>query len=581
MKVRIPKDLKGASYPVVMTIEFNNFSADMFLPALFLKIMSGGRLRLRGKNDETAIGMYVEKLANHALLTGFRTPDGRRVLEKFVRTALITTGAVGEAKRGEQISALMPFSLLCYKPGFPSEGRRQRGVDTFLYYVLREQLRAGASIVEAQVDLKAKIVSLFGEGLEFDKTPNSIDAAYDGHANLDILTRMSLAFIDGFDGTRPGRESESSKPSPCPALATQLAQDIFLFLNTYSKRMPSQALTYYFQALISFEMYSYSLRLATAVNALVRNPDELPLGMRDVSENSDPLIYLDFTGRQRHLSGQMAAECVRRDVETFQQFFRSMLQLRWLDKQVARFRRSASTRLAVERILQGNSNGAAYLQSMLQMRENPDLKYSFNAAAQQDIASIHAATLPNTEESDKTESRWLDEITEPARTDIDQLVLLLEEGQRQSYLSHYISWITGAGGMSKTYGLLNGISRQRRTWRYAPGNDLLSLFVQLATAHAIPQGHLKNGGAAPQKIRLQDFLLFLEQRYGIIVDRPPPGIHGAEYSAAARDNLRAMLSRLRQMGIFTDLSDDFTVQRLRPPYGDSMTTGEEQGSWIS
>jgi len=76
-------------------------------------------------------------------------------------------------------------------------------------------------------------------------------------------------------------------------------------------------------------------------------------------------------------------------------------------------------------------------------------------------------------------------------------------------------------------------------------------------------------------------LRFLEERYGIIVDRPPAGIQGAEYSAAARDNLRAMLSRLRQMGIFTDLSDDFTVQRLRPPYGNSMMTGEEQGSWIS
>jgi len=59
---------------------------------------------------------------------------------------------------------------------FPSEGRRQRGVDTFLYYVLREHLRAGASIVEAQMDLKAKIISLFGDGLKFDTTPNSIDA---------------------------------------------------------------------------------------------------------------------------------------------------------------------------------------------------------------------------------------------------------------------------------------------------------------------------------------------------------------------------------------------------------------------
>jgi hypothetical protein len=302
---------------------------------------------------------------------------------------------------------------------------------------LREHLRAGASIVEAQTDLKTKIVSFFGKGLEFDKTPNSIDAAYDGKEKLDTLTRVSLAFIDGFDAAKPGRDNESSKPSPCPTLATRLAEDILLFLNTYSKRMPSQALTYYFQALISFEIISYSLRLATAVNALVRNPaDELPGAMRSTIERSEPLLYIDFTGRPKHLSGQMAAECVRRDVETFQQFFRSMLQLRWLDKQVAQFKKSTSTKLAVERLLQGNSNGAAYLQSILQMREDPHLQYSFNAAAQRDITSIREATLPNAEDGNEIESGWLDEITAPARTDIDQLVLLLEEGQRQSALSH-------------------------------------------------------------------------------------------------------------------------------------------------
>ena len=59
---------------------------------------------------------------------------------------------------------------------------------------------------------------------------------------------------------------------------------------------------------------------------------------------------------------------------------------------------------------------------------------------------------------------------------------------------------------------------------------------------------------------------FLEERFGVIVGRPPVEFQGAEYTAAARDNLRAMLLRLRQMGIFRDLSDDFTVQRLQPLY---------------
>jgi len=59
-----------------------------------------------------------------------------------------------------------------------------------------------------------------------------------------------------------------------------------------------------------------------------------------------------------------------------------------------------------------------------------------------------------------------------------------------------------------------------------------------------------------------------------LIDRPPSQFQGADHVAAARDNLRAMLARLRQMGIFTDLSDDFTVQRLHPPYSNSLQTNE-------
>jgi hypothetical protein len=580
MKVKIPKDkdkdLVGASYPVVTTLVLAEFNTDIFLPALFFKVMSGGKSRMKLPNDETAISMYVEKLANHHSLTGFQTPEGRRVLEKFVRTTLITTSAVGRVNRGgEQISTIIPYSLLSYKPGFPASVGRLRGVDTFIYHVLREHLRVGSTIRDAQDHLKSLMVSFFGKGIVFDRTPGSTEAAYDGKTELDTLTRISLAFIDGFVAAKFGREADASKPSPCPTLTTQLAEDILLFLNTYAERMPSQALTYYFQALIGFEMYNYSLRLANAVNELVRNPDELPLAMRDTTERSEPSIYLDFTGKSGHLSQQMAAECVRRDVETFQQFFRSMLLLRWLDKQVAQLKTSARTKARIAQLLHHNPTGAEYLQAILQMRNDSQLQFSFEAAAQSAITSIRIATLP--EQSDRTseELQWLDEIIASADNDIDQLILLLEEGQRQKVVSNYMGWIFGSGGMGKTYGLISGVSRQRRSWRYAPGNDLLLLLVQLATAHNIPKDQ-RGSSTAPREIRLQEFLIFLEQRYGIIIDRPPPGMSGAEYSAAARDNLRAMLARLRQMGIFTDLSDDFTVQRLRPPYGDQVTTGQER-----
>jgi hypothetical protein len=36
-----------------------------------------------------------------------------------------------------------------------------------------------------------------------------------------------------------------------------------------------------------------------------------------------------------------------------------------------------------------------------------------------------------------------------------------------------------------------------------------------------------------------------------------------------------MLTRLRQMGLFSDASDDFTVQRIQPPYARAASTRED------
>jgi hypothetical protein len=141
-------------------------------------------------------------------------------------------------------------------------------------------------------------------------------------------------------------------------------------------------------------------------------------------------------------------------------------------------------------------------------------------------------------------------------------------------------WFVGVGGLSKPHGVLRGTVRSRASWRYAPSNDLLAVLVQLAAARAMTDSPAEGERALEaheeghlSPIRLQEFLGFMRGRFGIVVGRPPAPFGGADYAAAARENLRAMLGRLRQMGIFRDLSDDFTVQRLEPPYATSPAAG--------
>jgi len=558
MKVKLPKELKGVKFPKVLTIDMNDFDIDLFLPTLFYTILSQGRGKARRTNDPQDIHRYIDALAHNLTFEGFDDPAGGKVLESLVRTTLITTGGVGRSNRGEQITSIVPYTLLAHKPGFPTESSRHRGADTFIYQALRENMnRADRELLDA-------VKLIFGRGVNIGNMPD-LGGVYDGKTELDILTRLSIAFLDGFQNTRTGLSREQSITPACPKLANELATDLLRYLFKYYEHMPSQAFTYNLLGLINFELFNYTLKLVYVINELVQNPETLPSAMRDPLEPSHPQIYLDFTQDARGRSHEMAKDCVRRDIEAYQQFLYSNLHLRLLDSYVVSLRRNAQRRMKIDSILEGNEFGPLYLQGLLILRDDPALSVYLDAQARVDEERIReenellddAGNL-----GDEEELSWLDDITNVADTDIERVVNLLVEGQRDSALQHFVRWFSSVGGMKKTHGLLDGSTKSRTSWRYAPSNDLLAVLVQVAAAQLSSQGI--------QSIRLQEFLQFLEKRYGILIDRPPDMFKGAEYIAAAHDNLRAMQNRLRQMGIFRDLSDDFTIQRLHPPYADIL-----------
>ena len=557
MKVKLPKDLSGVKFPEAFVIEMNTFDIDIFLPSLFYTILSQGRGKARRANDPTNIKGYIESLSTHPALQGFDDLTGKKVLERLVRTTLIMIGGVGRASKGEQITAIAPYTLLSHKAGFPVATSRLRGADTFIYQALRDKMH------RADDRLQEAIMEIFGRGIIIGKMPD-LGGTYDETVELDTLTRLSIAFLDGFQPTRVGLSREKSVEPACPALANELATDLLRFLFEYYKRMPVQAFTYHLLALINFELFNYSLKLVYALNELVQNPEVLPSAMGEVLQFSPPQFYLNFTNDARSYSHEMAKACVRRDVEAYQQYLPSILRLRLLNRYVEQLSRNPQRRARIQGILDGVTSGPLYLQRLLQLPDDASLEAFIEAQAGIDEEHIREQNELQDEDINAQENEenlvWLDEIADTGETSLERVVNLLVEGQRDNAISHFISWYYGVGGMKKPHGVLRGTTSSRQSWRYAPSNDLLAVLVQVAAARISQQG--------VRPIRLQEFLAFLEEHYGILIDRPPDMFSGAEYRAAARDNLRAMLNRLRQMGIFRDLSDDFTVQRLHPPYVD-------------
>lgn len=551
MKIRLPKDLRGLAFPRLLTIELNSFDIDYLLPVLYFRVLASGKQRARVVNDPKLIAESIEKLSQHPALEGFDDADGRRVLDRLVRTELISVGGVGRGRRGEQILTVAPFTILTHKTGFPKESSRVRRVDSFLYQILRDA-------IGSDDPLRQHFKDVFGRGVKVNPVPD-LGGTYDGTTELDTLTRLAIAFLDGFEAVRVGQRGASPEEPACPALARELGKDLLRYVFMYAARMPSQALTYDFRALINLELFVYTLKLVTATNALVQDPRELPPAMQEKTTPSAPQVYLDFTAGADALSRRMATECVRRDIESYQRYLSSSLLVRQLDRYVAGLRRSPQRRGLIDTALGGVTSGPLYLQSLLLLREHSEIWSDIEASARLDEDRIRQEQR-STDGDDATEElEWLDSSLDGVESDVDRVVALVLDGQNTKNLDNVFQWYRAVGGLTKLYGLLEGNLKGRQSWRYAPSNDLLAVLVQLAAVRVIQTDK-------PEPIRLQDFLAFLSDRFGIVVDRPPEPFEGAEYIAAARENARAMLRRLRQMGIFGDLSDDFTVQRLTPPY---------------
>jgi hypothetical protein len=568
MKVLLPKELRGVKCDIVLPMELNDFDIERFLPALFFLALSEGRGSVRRGKETDTVAVLIDKLVSKSSLQGFNTLEGRKLLERLVRSTLITTSSVGRSHSGEKVVSATPLTLLAFKA---TENQRQRGVDVFIFQSLKKLLETSKFSDEDQNEfknLKDYIQRVFGKGVKVE-THSFLDGTYDGKTELDTLTLLSIVLLDEFQKMPLGLDRQKSEESACPALNHALALDILRYLLVYHDLMPRPAFTHYLLALLNFELFTYTLKVVYAINELVRNPGVLPATMRETLTFPSPQIYVDFTGRPGSLSHEMAKRCVRRDIEEYQKFFLPNLLLRQLSGYVNSLRKElGDSRLyaEIDKTLNFSVSGPQYLQGLLLLQRHPDIGPEIRASARHDERSIRRENSHVEDGGDENALSWIDDIASDGNTPVERVVALLSESQQGKTLSKYVRWFWEVGGMTKPYGILNGTVRSRQSWVYAPSNDLLSVLVQLAAARIPPAGTLSKNAKGVRIIRLQEFLTFLEDRFGILVDRPPSQVEGAEYMAAARENLQAMLQRLRQMGIFRDLSDDFTVQRLHPPY---------------
>jgi len=111
----------------------------------------------------------------------------------------------------------------------------------------------------------------------------------------------------------------------------------------------------------------------------------------------------------------------------------------------------------------------------------------------------------------------------------------------------------------------SGLMRQGRGTinlrRFTIGSEMLETLVQIAVLK--PSG----SGFSSEPILIDEFLDFLRNRYGLFVNTLPSGTDvPPDDLVAIRANIAEFKRRLREIGFYTDLSDAYITQTIRPRF---------------
>jgi hypothetical protein len=552
MKIVLPRASRGAVYPRLFPIELNTFDAERVLPSLFYLVIARGHGRAHRPNDAKQVERYLDSLVAHPKLTGFGGVEGRRLLDLWLRTDIVRMARVGRARTTEKIDYVVPHTVLVHKTGLPDAG--QRNVHTFLYNSMLDAFRGVVGSVPK--DRVYQIVTnALGQGVEIDPGP-AFDGRYDEKTEVDITTLLSLRYLDGYGPTRAAqRTDDQSIGAALPAYADRQGRELLSFMQAYAHVLPANALVRGVMALLSAGLFTYSAKLAYATNEFIRLGTKSPAMMSN-ADCTPPEIYCDFIQEPKKLSDEIARSCVDRDLEELGRFYDSLMTLRTLD----RFADMAPEARPLLEAHQGDT--PSYLEALWSLRDAPGIV----ARGHAEVESISAATFEAGIDDDVVSAlnQYRQDLSHAYQNNHFLVAAhLTSEAQRKAVVSNMVKWFWSSGGLRVPYGLLKGNVRGARNWRYQISDDLLAAFVQLAFVEGAHGPDVNP--SLRTRVKLANFLTYLESRFGLIIDRPPGFLENTESRAIAHWNLEAMKRRLRQMGYFRQLSDDFNAQYLTLP----------------
>jgi hypothetical protein len=140
-------------------------------------------------------------------------------------------------------------------------------------------------------------------------------------------------------------------------------------------------------------------------------------------------------------------------------------------------------------------------------------------------------------------------------------IALLSHYSEQRWLNYHRFLLDSLFGKNSPEGMLRQPLGGRRRRRLSMAPDVLETLTLIAVIGDSPHGYVS------RPLRVDELIARLDRRYGLLIGRPPTPLAGDPTIATLlTTNVHRFKARLRETGLYTDLSDAFLAQTVRPRY---------------
>jgi len=547
--------------PLICHIMPKYIELDRVLINLYMLLKYNGRrpVSKTGRREVTVSYIAEQLVQQHAdVLKGFRDYQG--VVQDWIYSDLVDVVYRGVPDK-ETVAAPLPLHLNAYKLRNPKQAKDYRGAEH-----LFSMIRAG------DPSLVGRLADFLGQGMD----PASYDT-YDGETLLDLDTLVIVRMVDN-PHLREDPSSRGHVPeSPlCWGQARLLCNDLRRLL-AYEGVVPRPVLIGYLRTAFGLHLGLYLLRLFRQVAGWVRDKEAhpaclncpvapgserplagCPYAFQNPEACSIPLFELlvdmgeDYA---THLA-QLSRENCARHYASINDYVQAVFTI----NQLFRFAESHAGRRHLR------ARPETIPDALRILAHPPDgLDYYFSER-------IDTILPPDELEDERFEVLAIRDMEglSPLETFIELVAL-----ERTRYYRNFLTKQLDSVLMkNRDTCLLRQGKGKRNERRWHIGSRLLEMLVQIAVLE--PTGHRIGVGFHSRPILIDQFVSWLRERYGLVLVPDWPDATIQDYEAF-NANLRHLKGRLREIGFYTDLSDAYNAQTIRPRYAIESVESEIEG----